>query len=136
MQSRSRHWRTVGRQQRRSLALTPGIETAGESTPRDQLVMSAIEDASVRTGGRFPRGAVQDFPVTRDGWVDLAAMAEAIRRASRPLVSLMLANNETGVVQPVAEAAAIVHAAGGLFRVDAVQGPGVAIARSARSAPT
>jgi cysteine desulfurase len=86
--------------------------------------MSAIEDASVRTGGRFPRGAVQDVPVTRDGWVDSAAMAEAIRRASRPLVSLMLANNETGVVQPVAEAAAIVHAAGGLFRVDAVQGPG------------
>ena len=86
--------------------------------------MSAIEDASVRTGGRFPRGAVQDVPVTRDGWADLAAMAEAIRRASRPLVSLMLANNETGVVQPVAEAAAIVHAAGGLFRVDAVQGPG------------
>jgi len=36
----------------------------------------------------------------------------------------MLANNETGVIQPVAEAAAIVHAAGGLLHVDAVQGPG------------
>jgi cysteine desulfurase len=36
----------------------------------------------------------------------------------------MLANNETGVVQPVAEAAALVHAAGGLLHVDAVQGPG------------
>ena len=43
---------------------------------------------------------------------------------SRPLVSVMLANNETGVIQPVAEAAAIVHAAGGLLHVDAVQGPG------------
>ena len=36
----------------------------------------------------------------------------------------MLANNETGAIQPVAEAAALVHAAGGLLHVDAVQGPG------------
>ena len=47
-----------------------------------------------------------------------------MRGAKRPLVSIMLANNETGVVQPVAEAAAIVHAAGGLLHVDAVQGAG------------
>ena len=48
----------------------------------------------------------------------------------------MLANNETGVIQPVAEAAAIVHAAGGLLHVDAVQAAGpdrAAISR--RSAP-
>jgi cysteine desulfurase len=43
---------------------------------------------------------------------------------TRPLVSLMAANNETGVVQPVAEAAAIVHAASGLLHVDAVQAAG------------
>jgi cysteine desulfurase len=42
----------------------------------------------------------------------------------RPLVSIMLANNETGVIQPVAAGAALVHAAGGLLHVDAVQGPG------------
>ena len=47
-----------------------------------------------------------------------------LAKSSRPLVSLMLANNETGVVQPVAEAAAIVHAAGGLLHVDAVQAAG------------
>ncbi|HXD13016.1 MAG TPA: aminotransferase class V-fold PLP-dependent enzyme, partial [Xanthobacteraceae bacterium] len=44
--------------------------------------------------------------------------------APRPLVSIMLANNETGVVQPVTEAGAIVHAAGGLLLVDAVQAVG------------
>jgi cysteine desulfurase len=59
-----------------------------------------------------------------DGRVDLAALAAATGRSSRPLVSLMLANNETGVVQPVAEAAAVVHVGGGLLHVDAVQGPG------------
>ena len=91
---------------------------------RDRLLLSAIEHSSVRAGGRFPRGAIEDIPVDADGRVSLAALADAVRRASRPLVSLMLANNETGVVQPVAEAAAIVHAAGGLLHVDAVQAAG------------
>jgi cysteine desulfurase len=78
----------------------------------------------VRAGGRFRREAIEDIPVGADGRVKVAALAEALGRASRPLVSIMLANNETGVVQPVAEAAAIVHAAGGLLHVDAVQAAG------------
>ena len=106
------------------LALTPAIETAGEKRPRDKLLMSAIEHSSVRAGGRFSRDAIEDIAVDADGRVNLAALAEAVSKASRPLVSLMLANNETGVVQPVAEAAAIVHAAGGLLHVDAVQAAG------------
>ena len=106
------------------LALTPAIETAGEKRPRDKLLMSAIEHSSVRAGGKFSRDAIEDIPVDADGRVNLAALAEAVSKASRPLVSLMLANNETGVVQPVAEAAAIVHAAGGLLHVDAVQAAG------------
>lgn len=115
---------TSGGTEANMLALTPAIETAGEKRPRDRLLLSAIEHTSVRFGGRFPRDAIEDIAVTPDGVVDIAALAQAVRRASRPLVSLMLANNETGVVQPVAEAAAIVHAAGGLLHVDAVQGPG------------
>ena len=78
----------------------------------------------MRTGGRFPREAVEDLAVDAEGRLNLAALAETLSRASRPLVSVMLANNETGVVQPVAEAAAIVHAAGGLLHVDAVQAAG------------
>ena len=46
------------------------------------------------------------------------------RLGPKTLVSLMLANNETGAIQPVSEVAALVHAAGGLLHVDAVQGPG------------
>ncbi len=115
---------TSGGTEANMLALTPAIETADEKQRRDRLLMSAIEHSSVRTGGRFPRGAIEDVPVAPDGRIDLAALAEAAGRASRPLVSLMLANNETGVVQPAAEAAAIVHAAGALLHVDAVQGPG------------
>ncbi len=82
----------------------------------------------MRAGGRFARDAIEDLPVDADGRVNLAALADAMSgatsRASRPLVSIMLANNETGAVQPIAEAAAIVHAANGLLHVDAVQAVG------------
>ena len=105
---------TSGGTEANALALTPAL---GEV-----LLVSAIEHPSVRSGGRFP--TVQDIPVTSDGVVDLQALRAGLAGASRPLVSIMLANNETGVVQPVAEAAEIVHAAGGLLHVDAVQGPG------------
>lgn len=106
------------------LALSPAIETATEKRPRERLLISAIEHASVRAGGRFSPAATTDIAAGADGRIDLAALAASVAEASRPLVSIMLANNETGVVQPVAEAAAIVHAAGGLIHVDAVQAPG------------
>jgi cysteine desulfurase len=107
-----------------ALALTPAIETAAEKRARDRLFMSAIEHSSVRAGARFLRETVEDLPVDADGRLNLAVLAEALSHASRPLVSVMLANNETGVIQPVAEAAAIVHAANGLLHVDAVQAAG------------
>jgi cysteine desulfurase len=106
------------------LALTPAIETADSKGPRSRLFLSAIEHVSVRAGGRFPREGIEELPVRADGRLDLAALAAAIANTPRPLVSLMLANNETGIVQPVAEAGAIVHAAGGLIHVDAVQAAG------------
>ncbi len=106
------------------LALTPAIQTADERRPREKLLISAIEHSSVRAGGRFPHGAVADIAVNADGRVDLAALADALADRARPLVSIMLANNETGVVQPIAQAAAMVHAAGGLLHVDAVQAAG------------
>ena len=115
---------TSGGTEANMLALTPVIETADEKRPRGRLLMSAIEHSSVRAGGRFPRETIEDVPVTPDGRIDLAALGKAVARESRPLVSLMLANNETGVVQPIAEAAAIVHAAGGVIHVDAIQAAG------------
>ena len=115
---------TSGGTEANMLALTSGIETAGEKRPRDRLLMSAIEHSSVRAGGRFAREAIEDIPVTSDGRIDLAELAKATEGSSRPLVSVMLANNETGVIQPVADAAEIVHAAGGLLHVDAIQAAG------------
>ncbi len=115
---------TSGGTEANMAALTPTIETAAQKRPRDRLLMSAIEHTSVRAGGQFLREAIEDIPVTPEGRINLAALATAVARSCRPLISLMLANNETGVVQPVAEAAAVTHAAGGLLHVDAAQAPG------------
>jgi cysteine desulfurase len=120
---------TSGGTEANMMALSPFLETAPQAEPRDRLVMSAIEHPSVLAGGCFPREAIETVPVTADGRLDLAALerqlaALAARGRRRPLVSVMLANNETGVVQPVAQAAALAHAAGGLCHVDAIQGAG------------
>jgi cysteine desulfurase len=106
------------------LALTPAIDVAGDKLPRSKLLLSAVEHVSVRAGGRFARETIEELPVDAQGRLDLAALAKAVAKSPRALVSLMLANNETGVIQPVADAAAIVHAAGGLLHVDAVQAAG------------
>ena len=115
---------TSGATEANTLALTPALETAGDKRRRDRLLVSAIEHPSVLCGGRFDAAAVEHIPVNGEGVVDLAALRRALARCERPLVSLMLANNETGVVQPVREAAEIVHAANGLLHVDAAQAPG------------
>jgi len=90
--------------------------------------MSAVEHPSVLSGGRFYRETTTTVPVTADGVVALDALASELEkhrpRGWRPLVSLMAANNETGAIQPVAEAAKIVHEAGGLLHSDAVQAAG------------
>ncbi|HWG80070.1 MAG TPA: cysteine desulfurase family protein [Stellaceae bacterium] len=86
-----------------------------------RVMVSAIEHDSVRHA--VPDAAV--VPVTPRGIVDLAALDRMLAAEARPaLVSLMLANNETGIIQPVAEAARIAHARGALLHCDAVQAAG------------
>jgi cysteine desulfurase len=109
---------TSGGAEANMLALAP-------TAARDRLLVSAIEHPSVLAGGRFPTGSVERLPVTGSGALDVAALERRLAAlGSRALVSLMLANNETGVVQPVAQAAHLVHAAGGVLHVDAVQAVG------------
>ncbi len=114
---------TSGATEANMLALTPAL-TVVKKAPRDRLFVSAIEHPSVGCGGRFAAEAVEELPVTGTGVLDLAALEQALPKAERPLVSVMLANNETGVVQPIVDIAEIVHRAGGLLHVDAVQAPG------------
>jgi cysteine desulfurase len=103
-----------------ALALTPGLRRAS-GPPVQKLVVSAIEHASVLAGGRFPTEAISTAGVTRSGLVDLDRLRVMLDGMPPALVSIMLANNETGAVQPVSEAGEIVHSAGGLLHVDAIQ---------------
>ena len=101
-------------------ALSPGLRTSsGQAAER--LLVSAIEHASVLTGGRFAGGSIATVGVTRYGVLDLDGLAAALEGGPPALVSVMLANNETGAVQPVEQAAEMVHAAGGMLHVDAIQ---------------
>jgi cysteine desulfurase len=119
---------TSGATEANTLALTPHIELGSDRRPRDLLLVSAVEHPSVRCGGRFPPGRIEEIPVTARGTIDLAALESRLaalsRAGSRALVSIMFANNESGVVQPIQNAAEMIHAAGGLLHVDAVQAAG------------
>lgn len=106
------------------LALTPALQVGGSKSLRDRLFVSAIEHSSVLSGGRFTADSIEQLPVTHDGILDVNALRSVIARAQRPLISVMLANNETGVIQPIREVADVVHAANGLLHVDAAQAPG------------
>jgi cysteine desulfurase len=88
---------------------------------RERVLVSAVEHDSVRHA--VP--AAEAIPVGPEGIVDLDALDRLLGADVRPtLVSVMHANNETGVIQPVAEIAAIAHRHGALFHCDAVQAAG------------
>ncbi len=110
-------------------ALVPEHEIDGKPVRFPRLIHSAVEHPSVMAGGRFAPEDIRVVPVDSVGIVDLAALEAAIAAAvaetgAPPLVSLMAANNETGIIQPVRAAADLVHAVGGLFHVDATQAAG------------
>ena len=113
---------TSGGTEANSLALTPGMRR-GKGPAVEWLLTSAIEHTSVLAGGRFALEATGTIGVTRAGIVDLDRL-RMLLDGPPALVSIMLANNETGAIQPVAEAAELVHGAGGLLHVDAIQALG------------
>ena len=86
-----------------------------------RLLIAATEHAAIHAAAARAGVPVQAVPVLRDGTLDLAALEAACAGEGPVGLALMLANNETGVVHPVAEAARIVHAAGGYVLCDAVQ---------------
>src|SRR5690606_4262932 len=114
---------TSGGTEANALALESAV-TAGSR----RLIVSAIEHDSVLENARAAAPYVDILPVDAKGVADLGWLAERLARwdaaDGAPVVALMLANNETGVIQPVAEAAQLVRAAGGWLHVDAIQAAG------------
>jgi cysteine desulfurase len=90
----------------------------------DTIVLSGIEHDSVRAPARAGKARIIEVPVARNGMVRVDVAITAGASASRSLMSLQVANNETGVIQPVVEAAAAAKAQGFLIHTDAVQAAG------------
>jgi cysteine desulfurase len=102
-----------------------------------RIVVGATEHDAVVETAKASGLPVETWPVDANGVAHLPWLDADLKAPGRALVCLMLANNETGVIQPVAQAAALVRAADGWLHVDAVQAAGkVAIDFSALGADT
>ncbi len=113
---------TSGATEANNLALRGTLEGAPED--RRRILVSAVEHASVaRTAawlGETGQAQVEVIPVTPGGFVDPDQLGEMVD-SNVLLVSVMAANSETGVLNPVREIAECAHAAGALFHCDATQ---------------
>jgi cysteine desulfurase len=107
---------------------TEGDNTAifGLLRPGDHFVTSSIEHSAILAAAERMAQfgvAVTFVAPTASGLIDPATIECALRPETR-LISVMLANNETGILQPVQEIGKIAKAAGAFFHIDAVQGAG------------
>jgi cysteine desulfurase len=106
-----------------NLAATPWLRD--ESGGCGRLLASAGEHPCVLSGHGFPMEAFDTAPLDAAGVCDLAALERLLAASeARPMLALQAANNETGAIQPVREAARLVQARGGLLVCDAVQWAG------------
>jgi cysteine desulfurase len=111
-------------------SLAEGDVSKGGSGRITRVFVLAVEHSSVlvtadRLAERFPWVKTQRLAVTADGVIDLEGLRVALREGKgRALVAVMAANNETGVVQPIAEVSKLVREAGALLLVDAVPAAG------------
>ncbi|MBT7280040.1 MAG: cysteine desulfurase [Rhodobiaceae bacterium] len=89
-----------------------------------RILVNAIEHSAVLEAAKQSDLPVEIMPVTPQGVLDIAALEALLQEETPALVCLMLANNETGVVQPVAQVGALVKAHGSLLFCDGVQAAG------------
>lgn len=119
---------TSGATEAANHVLVPDFRMGRAALAANRLFVSAIEHPAIREGGRFDPADVTEVPVTVEGIIDLKALENQLsahdRSSGIAIVAVMLVNNETGIIQPVREAAALAHAHGGLVVVDAVQAAG------------
>ena len=122
---------TSGGTEANALTLWGAVQGALDAETRiTRLFVSAIEHDSVRANAeaiaeRVPGVRLQTIPVTKTGVVDTEALRVLLREGKgRSIVAVMLANNETGAIQPVEQAAKLAKEAGALLLVDAIQAAG------------
>ena len=90
----------------------------------ERVIVSATEHPCVAEAAAVSGRPVEVIPVDGQGLIDLDWLAEALKRPGGAFVAIHHANNESGAIQPIAEAAALVRAADGWLHVDAIQSAG------------
>ncbi len=115
---------TSGATEAAALGLSPRIIKGRETYSVGTLYVAATEHPCVLSGGRLA-DRIAIVPVSDSGIVDLAALERMLQDhddgAGAPMLALMMANNETGVLQPVEKAVSLVKSHGGFVFCDAVQ---------------
>lgn len=94
-----------------------------KGAPVERIIVSAVEHPSVLEASKASGKPVEVIPVDADGVIDLASLARMLP-GPRALVSVMLANNETGVLQPIREVVRLAQSHSALVHTDAVQALG------------
>ena len=119
---------TSGATEAAATLLSPTYSFGRSPLTFSRLYVCAADHPCMLAGGRFAKDAVETLPVQASGLLDLAALETSLeghdRTTGLPLVAVHWANNETGVIQPVRDIAALVKAKGGVLVVDAVQALG------------
>lgn len=116
---------TSGATEAAAHALCPTMRAGGRPVHVSKLYVAASEHPCVIAGGRFASKDVEILPVLESGLLDLSALEQKLSEHDQTqgaaMVATMLANNETGVIQPISEISKIVVEADAFLTVDAVQ---------------
>lgn len=119
---------TSGATEAASMLLSPTYMMGRAPVRMSKLYVSATEHPCMLAGGQFAPENIVTLPVYKTGLLDLDALRENLSAHDSaqglPLVAVQYANNETGVIQPIADVAGIVKNAGGILVVDCVQAAG------------
>ncbi len=116
---------TAGGTEANNTVLSPRLRIGNAPEAAQRLMISATEHPSVVEGHRFPADQTTTLPVDSLGLLKLDVLEESLAvQEGRTVVSVHMANNETGVIQPIQSIAEIVHRYGGVLHVDAVQAAG------------
>jgi len=119
---------TSGATEAAATVLTPQFKMGKADLATSRLLVGAADHPCILGGGRFDSSRVVRIGVDHNGQVRLQALDDALAETDKssgpPMACLMLANNETGIVQAMADVAAIVKRHAGILVVDAVQAAG------------
>ena len=119
---------TSGATEAANHVLSPVIRAGGHELKVSKLYMGATEHPCVLQGGRFAKEQIEILPTDKNGILDIDYLDKKLEshdvEAGHPMVAVQIANNETGVIQPIKKIAEVIHKHEGFLVADAVQALG------------